>query len=376
MKLKVDFTELEAAVRKMGAAPVTFDVQRQLLPTSRIAIELEAGIEISSWDEVDTRSGLLAYQGHQILLYIQDHGTGVAAALADPTAGRKFHVTDCRTLQQMRDDGRWDRFVVTNKLDGSFLISGYDRETGQELEGYAALRVCKNCLSALRYKGAVDSTSRGRLADAFNLGEFFSTYSSFFKYLPSRHAGEPSGYTDDWGAVAARVKVSRHYRCEQCGVVLDQYRKWLHVHHVNGVKADNRESNLRVLCVSCHRQQPKHERLFVPHQATKLINRLRREQAVASPSDWDDAMRFVDAALYGLLHGCRAEGADAPEIGLDVQNARHEIVAALEVAWPSKRVALAISEEDAAAAAELGWEIWGHGEALRDLSTFVARVKR
>jgi len=32
--------------------------------------------------------------------------------------------------------------------------------------------------------------------------------------------------------------------------------KYLHVHHRNGQKNDNRDSNLAVMCVACHAEQP------------------------------------------------------------------------------------------------------------------------
>jgi hypothetical protein len=35
----------------------------------------------------------------------------------------------------------------------------------------------------------------------------------------------------------------------------------LHVHHINGVKSDNSEMNLRVLCQYCHGEQPNHEHM-------------------------------------------------------------------------------------------------------------------
>jgi hypothetical protein len=36
-------------------------------------------------------------------------------------------------------------------------------------------------------------------------------------------------------------------------------RKYLHTHHINGRKDDNRDDNLQALCIACHADLPAHE---------------------------------------------------------------------------------------------------------------------
>ncbi|WPU32705.1 HNH endonuclease [Pseudoalteromonas piscicida] len=72
-------------------------------------------------------------------------------------------------------------------------------------------------------------------------------------------------------------KLVDHYTCEQCGVELSQYKRLLHTHHINGVKTDNSISNLRALCLDCHKKQPKHEHMHVTHNDQLIINQLRRD---------------------------------------------------------------------------------------------------
>lgn len=367
-RLNVDLSSLKEAVRLMGAKPVEFSIERERKPLDPVDIELGDGIELPSLKEVESHNGLLGYKGRQILLYIKDHGPNVAAALEDGRQGRKFHVADCKTLQEMRAKGRFERYVVTNRLDGEFHISGKDWRTGQDNEGYARLWVCQNCLKLLNYKGAQRGGVRD-IAKFFDIEEFFSTYSSFFTHLPSRYAGDGAqeGYTQDWSQIAARYKADQDFRCQSCGVNLHAQKHLLHVHHRNGVKSDNRRSNFIALCAACHREQPDHGHMFVAHEDMRTINRLRQEQGVLEDLGWEEVFKFCDPALHGALDAYRARGASVPEVGYDIQNAAKAVVANLEIAWPREKTGIAISAADQDAARKAGWKVYSMIEALENL---------
>ena len=279
MYLNVDFERLYAAVRRMGADSVDPDlvVRRGVTKIDPIDIQLEEGIEVDLSEVSVTDNGLFIYKGRQVLLYIQDHGRRVQDALDDGDSGRRFHVAYCRTLEDMRSKGRYERYVATNDLSGEFYIAGYDYDSREPINGKTRLKVCKNCLSKLNYRRA--GRTRDQIVAEFDLKAFFATYQSSFPHMPSRRAGQFDGqYTADWGEVARRYKETKNFTCESCHLDLRNALSLLHVHHINGVKTNNSPSNLKALCIQCHSQQPDHQHITISDENAQRIAELRWEQ--------------------------------------------------------------------------------------------------
>lgn len=369
MRLNVDFSGLHDAVRRMGAGNIEVEVLQFDGPQREIIdIELEEGKIIDDLSDIETDNGLLSHRGHQILLYIQDHGPRAEEAFIDSNKANKYHVADCITLEDMRAKNRFERYVITNDLSGEFPVTGVDSINRKEkIEGKIRLNVCKNCLNHLNYRGyASDRGKKDEIFQCFDLNQFFETYSSFFPHKPRRYAGANDGfYTADWREASRSYRSSRNFICENCGVSLKGYESLLHVHHIDGVKTNNNRTNLEALCMDCHRKQPHHKHMHVPHETMKQIAVLRRDQGLGQAHNWEDALALSDPAVHGLLHKYRGKSYRIPEIGYEVRT-QNTAIAYLELAWPESKKGIAIDRKDQETAGKAGWTIKLAGEALSD----------
>lgn len=101
MKLSIDISELIQLGRKMLPEGVDFFLDETPVVFDPIDIELSAGKEVRI-EDLDPGSGLISYQGRQVLLYIRDHTGRYDAAIEDGEKGKRFHIAWCRTLDDMR----------------------------------------------------------------------------------------------------------------------------------------------------------------------------------------------------------------------------------------------------------------------------------
>ncbi len=254
MKLDIQFKELEILVSNMGASQITWesDVKIATIETDWKIILETKGIDVDIDDIEIMPNGLLGYRGEQILLHIKEISSFSQYSLP------KFHFYQCGKLNSMKNAGRFDRYVVTQRKDGTFLVDkkiGYNEYEKNKIE---KLSVCYFCLSWYNKK------YRKRYSvDDFNIAAFFENFTNTpITHKPTHTdiTAPASGYSENWNNIALELKERYNWTCQQCGKYCAD-KTGLHVHHINGVKSNNLESNLKVLCVLCHSEQPNHQHM-------------------------------------------------------------------------------------------------------------------
>ncbi len=221
------------------------------------------GIDVE-WDQVRVLpDGTLAYKQTRVVLYIRD--IHLYGQQSEPDRMPKYHVADCRTLKDMRAQGRSNRYVIATRTDGLFSVNLLRAEQLRRSRD-EALVVCQNCLAGLNFDGfrfGLEQVQKRRIVSDFSLPRFFKVYPHSLLQR-SDHDEDVTAplneYSRDFPEIAAKLKDQRGLRCEDCGILLAKHgeRRFLHVHHVNGMRYDNAISNLRLLCFGCHVEQPNH----------------------------------------------------------------------------------------------------------------------
>ena len=132
-------------------------------------------------------------------------------------------------------------------------------------------------------KGREIQEKRDKIVREFNIREFLENYETDFDILPSRKDTDPpNDYTDNWEKISTEYKKEKNWTCEfeDCGVNLRKHKRYLHCHHKNHVRNDNRSGNLQALCVLCHAKQHSH---MTPSPGDRaFIERLRHEQGLST----------------------------------------------------------------------------------------------
>lgn len=178
----------------------------------------------------------------------------------DPTLKfPKFHLTKCPTIEDAIrgvEGKSFSRYSWSNQSK----VNLKDKTTNQEYKNNI-LDLCKNCINSLT-KG-VNSTE---LFWKHNKPEEVMIYNP-------NAPKDIFGYTLDWPEISNKIKKDANGICKKCGIKVSQGLDWrfLHTHHINGDKTDNRPQNLECLCFSCHSEIDERHRLNILQNKNNVI---------------------------------------------------------------------------------------------------------
>ena len=223
------------------------------------------GLDIDSKLIKKGKDNTLFYKDVRVTLNIRDINSNSSYEPSLP----KIHIAFCQKLEEMQSNGRIERYIVSMESHLIRIINEINRDGQVVKSGSRELNVCKHCLALLgweKYYSSMPNWEKEKIVNEFNLETFFTKYPQTinykeYQYLHSEITQPINQYSEQWDIISRKVRESNNWKCQQCYKDFSRNRFLLHVHHKNGLKNDNSEKNLIVLCMECHAQQPYHSHM-------------------------------------------------------------------------------------------------------------------
>lgn len=229
-------------------------------------LEHGKGLEISLHNLDAGIDNTISYDDHNVIVYIRDQYAYKSKY--------KYHVSWCKTLRDMRDNNKLNRYIISRRTDGLFNVNILDAVNHQLLKQdvLEELQICKYCLGEINYKGYKykKAYEKNKIYESFSLEEFLKEYDTKFNQLPKNtDATAPiNEYTEDWDQISRRFRSLKKWTCEECGKDCRLDKSELDTHHIDSNKYNNDYSNLKALCKDCHGSQYNHK-----HYKDKIKNK-------------------------------------------------------------------------------------------------------
>lgn len=264
----MNFDYLDKLVEKMGAEVKEWDsgATAEKIDIKPIDFGVETSIrEALSEFQMDDK-GILYKNGVPWILYIMAPKDATIDELRNNAKGSnntpRYHITgDCQTIRDMKKKNRYDRYVFTPKIEEKFEVFGYPSRSRWWGKGKAQkvedveLGVCYNCLKRVGYN-LLGKRSTTELKKEFDVKKWFeeNVHEKFIKPRFSTSNYPDPEYNEDFGIKSAKLKLRRNWTCENCGFVgANGHKNLIHTDHIDGNSGNNTDSNLRLLCIDCHR---------------------------------------------------------------------------------------------------------------------------
>ena len=255
---------LTSLVNEMNADYTEIDFTKpwQSLNISELDIALNnEGIDIdSSKLEVNISDSTFVYEGRRVLVYIRDQ-KGSYYKGDFKVSDYRFHIVNCKTIDEFRKKGKFNRYVVSTRTDNQFLcniITGQD-ESQNKYNQLRELKICKNCLDQLCYLNYCNKRrkeEKDELQDSFNLVDYFNKYNGTFVSKPRfTDNNQPLGiYPDNWPEISRQIRIRYNWICQNCKNNFSDKKSYLDTHHIDSNPGNCEESNLLPLCKDCHKK--------------------------------------------------------------------------------------------------------------------------
>lgn len=262
-----DFKSLQTAVNKFN-----FDYIEIQKTTKNLIEQLQTrGLDIESSE--------IFFTNYRELIHILPDGSIVKSIIHIVNISNnhwnnelpKFHIYFCKTIRHMRKYGRGRRYRASLRNDGTFYI------IKDSHSDYKKLEICANCLEIYN-----ENYDQHDLKSNFNIKNYLNkdiVHTDFID-VDLDICSIPKIYSKNWSKISHHIKTMNHYVCSNCkyDCSQDRLKKFLHTHHKNADKSDNRKSNLQALCIECHADQFQHGHIKSHLSYKQFIKIKRREQ--------------------------------------------------------------------------------------------------